>query len=229
VLAHCEVQAAHQADERVVFQILMGPRNTHPAHIDDLAARLDNEPAHLFCGQSGREHHPARAHCDIAVPADHVNGTVVVLIAFHPVRKIGSRGPSAVSDGVRAQPVRGLAFGVVGGHPVVEAGSRQHPGDQSIKWRTIHAMTLPGTPGRRQLIESALIRGLREAPRRTMKRRLPVRSSRWKAPRRPASSPVPSARTRGADPGRSSAIPDLAGRGLRPARLRRPRSTFRRP
>jgi hypothetical protein len=96
VLTHREVQAAHQADERVVLQILMGPGNAHPAYIDDLATRLDNQPAHLFCRQTGREHHPARAHCDIAVPPDHVNGTVVVLIAFHPVGKIGSRGPTAV-------------------------------------------------------------------------------------------------------------------------------------
>jgi hypothetical protein len=127
-----------------VFQILVGARHAHAAYVDDRATWLDNEPASLLCRQSGREHHPACAHCDISIPPDHVNGAVVVLIAFHPVRNIDGRGPSAVEHGITAQPVRGLAFGVVDGHPVVEARPRQHPGDESVKRRTIHATTLPG-------------------------------------------------------------------------------------
>jgi hypothetical protein len=106
-----------------VFQILMGARHAHPPYIDNLATRLDNQPAHLFCGQSGREHHPARAHCDVAIPPDHVNGTVVVLIPFDPVGEVDSRRPSAVKHCVTAQPVRSLAFGLVGSDPVIEPGS----------------------------------------------------------------------------------------------------------
>jgi len=39
-------------------------------------------------------------------------------------------------------PVRDLAFGVVGGYPVVEGGPRQHPGDESIERHTLHDTTL---------------------------------------------------------------------------------------
>jgi hypothetical protein len=71
-----------------------------------------------------------------------MDGTVVMPVTLHPAGEITGGAPSAVEHGASAQPVGDLALGVIGRHPVVERGPRQHPGDEGIERYTIHGTTL---------------------------------------------------------------------------------------
>ncbi len=142
VLAHRQVQAAHEADQGGVLQALVAARYAHPAHVHDRAAWLHDDPAGFLRRQAGPQHHPSRAHRHVPVPPDDLYGAVVILVALHPAGDVIGGAPSAVDHGTAAQTVRDLAFGVVGRHPVVERGHRQHPGDERIERHTIHGTTL---------------------------------------------------------------------------------------
>jgi len=88
----------------------MAACHAHPAYVDDPATWLNDDPAGLLRRQSGREYHPAGAHGDLAVPADDVDGTVVIPVALHAAGQVAGRAPAAVKHGASAQPVRDLAF-----------------------------------------------------------------------------------------------------------------------
>jgi len=126
-----------------VFQALVAACHAHPAHVDDPATRLHDEAACLFGRQPGREHHAARAHRDVPVPPDDLDGTVVILVTLHTAGEIVGRAPSAVNHGAPAQPECDLALGSVGRHPVVERRPRQYSGDEAIERQAIHGKTLP--------------------------------------------------------------------------------------
>ena len=73
--------------------------------------------------------------------------------------------------------VRDLAVGV-GGHPVVEGGPGQHPGDESIEWHTLHDMTLAwsAAPVNRQALSGVCSSGVNVSqPSRLSLRQPPAR------------------------------------------------------
>ena len=125
-----------------MLQSLVAGCDAHPADIDDLAAWLHDDPARLLRRQSGREHYSARAHRDVRVPPDDLDGAVVKRVTLHPARQVALGAPAAVEHGARAQPVGGLTFRVAGGHPIVKAGPRQHPGHERVERYAIHGSTL---------------------------------------------------------------------------------------
>jgi len=111
----------------------MAARHAHPANVYDPTAWLHDETARLFCRQSRRKDDAACTHRDTPVPPDHMDGVVVILVTLHATGQIVGDAPTAIDDGVPAQPVGDRAFVFVRRHPIVELGPRQHPGDQGIE------------------------------------------------------------------------------------------------